>query len=333
MKLGCLVGLVIGAVGCGSTTNATSGADAAVVLHDGAVGVDAPLLDAGLATADAAGMDLDASVTVTSDGGLVAKRPYDFYVPSGYTPAKPTPLLIMLHGYAVWGSSEELYLNLKSVAEDQTFLYAYPDGTLDATGIHFWNATDACCNFYGSTVDDVAYLEAVIEDVEAHYNVDPDRVFLFGHSNGAFMSHRFTCDVSSKIAAFVALAGDDWLDWSNCNPQTPVSVLQIHGDADVIIHYGGGVAFPGAGAYPSAMGSVASWAFFNQCPGTLSTTGFIDLDFGQAGAETEMMTYPACDNGAEVSLWTIHGGGHVPFFNADSMATIWSWLAAHPKIH
>jgi polyhydroxybutyrate depolymerase len=319
---------IFGGAACSSSNPGGAIDGAPVSLTDGGQ----PTID-GAVIADAGGISLDASVAVPSDGGAVSHRPYNFYVPSGYDANKPTPLLILLHGYSAWGELQDFYLNVKKVAEDQTFLYAYPDGTLDATGIHFWNATDACCNFYGSDVDDVAYIDAIIEDVAAHYNLDRDRVFLFGHSNGGFMSHRFACDRSEKIAAFAALAGDDWLDWSKCNPTTPVSVLQIHGDADALIHYTGGTAFPGAGAYPSAMGSVAGWAHFNSCPGALGDRGTLDLDAFTAGNETEMQSYPECGNGAEVSLWTIHGGGHVPLFTDTAIPTVWSWLISHPKIH
>ena len=124
------------------------------------------------------------------DGGILSQRPYNFSVPAGYSASVPTPLVILLHGYGASGLLQDAYFGLRALQSTHTFLYAYPDGTVDATGNRFWNATDACCNFYNLPVDDVAYVTAIIDDVSARYNVDPHQVFLVGHSNGAFMAHR-----------------------------------------------------------------------------------------------------------------------------------------------
>src|SRR5207302_8453613 len=173
-----------------------------------------------------------------------------------------------------------------------TFLYAYPDGTIDKMGNRFWNADDACCNFDKSTVDDVAYIDAIIEDVAKKYNLDRQRIFVFRHSNGGFMAHRLACDLSPKIAAIGALAGDAWNDPTKCKPTQPVSVLQIHGTADQTILYNGGSI---AGVpYPSATASVATWAGKNGCSNMLADTMMpIDIESALAGAETAVLRH-AC---------------------------------------
>ncbi len=96
---------------------------------------------------------------------------------------------------------------MPSEAEKRGLLYAVPDGTTDTRGDRFWNATAACCNFYGSTVDDSTYLTEVIAAVSARYSVDPARVYLAGHSNGAFMSFRMACEHADLIAAIAVLNG------------------------------------------------------------------------------------------------------------------------------
>src|SRR5262245_23585189 len=105
-----------------------------------------------------------ADLTPSNDASLVEARPYDLHVPPGYDPQKPTPLVILLHGYTATGALQESYFKLTPVADAQGFLYATPDGTIDAAGKRFWNATDACCNVFGAPVDDVAYIGAIIDD-------------------------------------------------------------------------------------------------------------------------------------------------------------------------
>jgi len=164
-----------------------------------------------------------------------ADRPYGLKVPAGYDGHHPVPLVVLLHGYGSNGQQQAGYFGLLDEADKAGFLLAYPDGTRDRIGRRFWNATDACCDFGHTGVDDVAYLNAVVDDMEANFNIDKKRVFFTGHSNGGFMSHRMACDSAGRVAAIMALAGDVWQDASKCNPSEPVAVLLIHGDADTLV--------------------------------------------------------------------------------------------------
>ena len=259
---------------------------------------------------------------------LVAARPYGFKEPATYDPKTPTPLVIVLHGYGAAGLVQQAYLGFSILSETKTFLLAYPDGTLDSKGKRFWNATDACCDYDHTGVDDVAYIGQIIDDVTAHYNVDPKRIYLVGHSNGAFMSHRFACDVAPRIAAIVTIAGMQWSDAAKCNPANPVAVLQVHGDADQTVLYGGGDF--ATGSYPSAHQTVATWAAKNGCTGAIAATGeTLDLDANLAGAETTVERYDGCP--ANVELWTIHGGGHIPSWTAAWPDAMWGFLVANAK--
>lgn len=256
---------------------------------------------------------------------LVVARPYDYDQPAGIDTSKPAPLIVLVHGYGANGFVQDALFGFAQLADARGVYIAHPDGTTDASGAKFWNATDACCDFGHTGVDDVAYLDAVVDDMEAHFNIDHKRVFFVGHSNGAFMSHRMACDRAPRIAGIVALAGDVWQDASKCNPAAPVAVLQVHGDADTMVPY------DGAGLMPSAQQSVATWAAKNGCDGELADTGMtLDLDSGLPGAETHIARH-RCSAGA-AELWTIHGGQHVPAFNLPDWGNdVFDWLMQHPK--
>jgi polyhydroxybutyrate depolymerase len=255
---------------------------------------------------------------------LVVARPYNFNVPGGYR-GQPTPLVLLLHGYGENGVVQDAYFGFTALSESETFLYAYPDGTIDSTGKHFWNATDDCCDLDHTGVDDVAYLNAVIDDMERQYNVDKSRVYVTGHSNGGFMSHRLACDSTKRIAAIMSLAGATWKDQSKCNPSEPIAVLQVHGDMDAEVPY------QGAPDLPSAMETVGDWATKNGCTGTLTDTGETkDLDSQIDGAETQVSRY-ACTHGA-AELWTMRGDGHIPnFIQPDWGNAVWSFLSAFKR--
>ena len=99
-------------------------------------------------------------------------RPYDVFVPSGDDGSAALPLVMLLHGYGATGVVQDEYFGLQQLAEERGFLYVHPEGTTDSTDRQFWNATDACCDDFGSGIDDSAYLLDIITQIEADYNVD-----------------------------------------------------------------------------------------------------------------------------------------------------------------
>jgi polyhydroxybutyrate depolymerase len=283
---------------------------------------------AGGATASSGGGASDAG---TSDGGPVGgDRPVSVHVPPGYSQSTPAPLVVMLHGYSASGDLEEIYLGITAESNKRGFIYVHPDGTIDKMGQHFWNASDACCNFDGSTVDDSGYLSAVIADIQSRYSIDPKRIWLIGHSNGAFMSYRMACDHADQIAAIVSLAGAMPSDPSGCKPSAPVSILEIHGTADAVIAYDGSAL--NGHPFPSAPVSVSDWVTIDGCaPAADTSAPPLDLDSVLPGDETAVTRYAGCKPGGHAELWTIAGGSHIPTPSPTFTSDMVDFLYAHPK--
>ncbi|MEO1598168.1 MAG: PHB depolymerase family esterase, partial [Planctomycetota bacterium] len=147
----------------------------------------------------------------------------DVYVPENPS-GKQLPLAIGLHAYSNSGFILESTMQMQSVAEDRQVILCYPNGTLGFLFLRFWNATFACC---GPTtgVDDSGYLRALIEQLQATFEIDPRHIHLFGYSNGGFMANRMACDHSDVVASVASFAGGSWLDPANCPAEDPVSVL------------------------------------------------------------------------------------------------------------
>ena len=158
------------------------------------------------------------------------------HVPSTYDAETPTPLIVLLHGYTSSGAGQDAYMGISPLVDTYGFILVSPDGTKEASDAanRFWNASSACCNFFDSEVDDVAYLAGLIDAVKDAYTIDDKRVYLIGHSNGGFMSYRMAHEHSGTIAAIASLAGADQTQ-PRQTPPNPVHVLQIHGTADTAI--------------------------------------------------------------------------------------------------
>lgn len=164
-------------------------------------------------------------------------RPAALVAPFGADPTEPLPLIIALHGYGsnVWKQSQ--YLGLIQRINVDRFLLLMPNGSRDEEGKRFWNATEFCCDFGDSNVDDVGYLRSLLDEASQSVEIGP--IYGVGHSNGGFMSFRLACDGVPGLTGIVSLAGTTFADEQRCAEAGPVSILQIHGDADDVILYEG----------------------------------------------------------------------------------------------
>jgi polyhydroxybutyrate depolymerase len=252
-------------------------------------------------------------------------------VSANYNPNNPAPLLILLHGRAWSGQSMENYFDFSAEANQRGYIYCYPNGMASFTGIRYWNATDACCcqGFPFTTCsDDVGYLTQLIAVLQDTYNIQPDSVHLVGHSNGAFMAHRMACEKSELLASIVTVSGMNWSDPALCNPTEPMPVLQVHGEADLIILYNGGVL--GVGVYPSAQETCQQWASLNGCDPIGQILAPLDLNSSASGAETEVLRWASgCSPNSPVELWSMGQSGHLPNFNDLFRTMVFDFMASH----
>lgn len=251
-----------------------------------------------------------------------AARPVTFHVPTDYDPATAYPVVVLLAGYGVTGAQFDQALAFRAFADAHELVYAAPEGRKDQSGSSFWNASDACCDFAQTQVDDSGYLADVVSAARdvAHVSV----AYVIGHSNGGFMAQRLACDHADLFDAVVSVSGAMPND---CHPAQPIAVLEAHGTADQTIFYDGGTVDARVPAYPSAAQTASSWAALNHCAATaVNDPAPIDLDTSIVGPETTVARYPDCDAGGAVELWTSAGGQHVPRGGADYLATLLGFL-------
>lgn len=260
----------------------------------------------------------------TSFGG---DRPVDLKAPAALTEGKQYPLVVVLHGYGASGFVQSAYFGASMLPAMDAALVIAPDGTIDDSGKQFWNADAACCDFGGKKPDDVGYIGKLIDDVMDSWPVDPDQVFVIGHSNGGFMAYRMACERADVIAAIAPLAGLASSDAAACNPSRPVNVLHMHGIADDTVPFGPTSAIGSVGA----LGSVAQWAQKNGCGTTRTPSGDLDLVPGLAGAETHRSAEAGCPAEGAVELWAIEGAGHVPAFGPSFLTTWLAWFTEHRR--
>jgi len=253
-------------------------------------------------------------------------------VPAGYSADDPAPLVVLLHGYGSSGSGQDAYMQFSTLADDYGYLFIAPDGNQEAGGRNnrFWNASEACCNFFGSTEDDAVYIMSIVSQIKERYSIDNDRVYLVGHSNGGFMSYHIAQRYPDTVAAIASLAGAEAGD-ARPAPDHPVHVLQIHGTEDGTIAYSGDEIQ--GNTYPGAVETVERWAAYNGCQVEGAEVAQLDLERQLPGYDTRVVRYDeGCRPGGSSELWTIDGGSHIPAISDSFSENVVEWLFAHPKV-
>ncbi len=236
-------------------------------------------------------------------------RLYRVHVPPGYRSDTPAPLLLSLHGGGGsmdYMAKDENYGQLSHAARAGQVL-VFPNGIsrLRSGMLATWNAGACCGAARDENVDDVGFIRAVLERVMGQLNIDRQRVYATGMSNGAMMAYRLACEMPELIRAIAPVAGTD--NTHSCAPGQPVSVLHIHARNDTHVLYEGGAGPDSVDKalvtdYRSVPASVARWVEFNGCQRSPQRV----LETNGAWCEV----YAPCRGGARVQLCVTERGGH-----------------------
>ncbi len=255
------------------------------------------------------------------------RRGYLLHIPPGYEGSQPVPLVISIHGFAGWPENQSQISRWNRLADQEGFLVVYPRGT----GFPLrWRTGDQ-----PGADQDIQFIVDLIHELEAHYAIDPRRIYVNGISNGGGMSFALSCKLSGRIAAFGSVAGAYLLPWDACAPERPVPAMLFHGTADAVVPYLGGPSRNFDLPFPNIPEWAAELARRNGCTITESLP---------SQGEVSGVRYSGCAEGAEVILYTITGGGHswpgggwLPRIivgkisrDIDATRALWEFFQRHP---
>ena len=300
-----------------------------------------PVASAGPTAPPSAGnefvLDKGVKITIRKGSKLISVgdvRPAQVLIPGTLKAKVAAPLLVALPGFTATPNDLLALVDLTAEAYKRGVVLALPSGSKNGGGLPFWNATGSCCDFEKSGVDDSKYLMDLIKQISAKVSIDAKRIYFFGHSNGGFMSYTVACNNSSKIAALVNFNGSSFSDMSLCKADRPVSVLQINGTEDELIHIAGGDVFDDPKKpYSSVADETRKWAEIDGCSTSaalIKNKTKFNYESVLAGSETTKSAYK-CPKGVAVEMWTIAGGKHLPKINAAFISSVFDFLLAHKK--
>lgn len=246
-------------------------------------------------------------------------REYILYVPNSYDETSATPILFNFHGFGGSASQFISRADMRAEAELNSFILVYPQGScLD--GVPHWNP----CPIGGdnkSSADDLGFFEAMVNEISTEYNLDMERIYAAGYSNGGMMAYGLANYKSDLIAAVASVSGSmlDCLE----TPSHPMPVLHLHGTNDGVIAYD-----ESSNDYNSVQSTLDYWTDFNN---TVSTP-IINID-NTSGMTIEQYVYDQGDNSVSVEHYKYIGGEHVWFSETyqgqNASKLVWNFMSRY----
>lgn len=233
-------------------------------------------------------------------------RCWDLFVPNDFGQT-PVPLVIELHGFLNTVETQRGFSDIEVIAEEEGFIVAWPYGVNWSwnSGGEAWPSDTSldkrpgigCCGHsLNQGIDDVGFITTMIEELTSQHNIDEDRIFVTGFSNGCNLAQRVALESSTLVDAAACMSG--FLLADDDSTYMPVPILEIHGSADPVAEYE-------PSYWPGVEANMAGWLERNGCTDDLS-------EVWRDGEHT-MRQATACTDGATVAQLTLDGYGHIVF--------------------
>jgi polyhydroxybutyrate depolymerase len=235
-------------------------------------------------------------------------RTYILHIPSGFSPSKKYPLVLVFHGGYGSGALMQRGTQFDAKADTKGFIVVYPDGIG-----HNWNDGRGTAN---PDIDDVGFIRQLIASLESRLPINASRIYATGASNGGMFSQRLGCELADTLAAVGPDIGPMPTNLlPTCKPARPIAVLGIQGGSDPLVPVGGGevkssrfIGLGKGGMVESAAATMGFWAAADGCDA--KPTLVHEPPTVNDGTSLDRYTYSNCKGGAAVVYYIVQGMGH-----------------------
>ena len=254
-------------------------------------------------------------------------RQYRVYQSPNYNPSIPASMVITLHGL---GDNMTNFsgIGMNYIADTANIIVVVPQAMTDALAGTAWNSGTGMFGYYpNSSINDVAFISALIDTIKANYVINDDRVYACGFSMGGFMTNRLAVELNDKITAFGSVAGTFGFGLPDYQPGRAVSMVHFHGTADETVPYAGNDSGIGADSI------VSFWHMNNNCNAVPVHTALPNTQ--SDGYTVDHYRYTGGDDASEVEFYKVTGANHVwlgPSNDIFYTVELWKFFNRHQTL-
>ncbi|MAD56456.1 MAG: hypothetical protein CL974_02795 [Euryarchaeota archaeon] len=245
-------------------------------------------------------------------------RCWQTHVPDNLDNNETVPLIIDMHGYASDSTFHRALSSFNDIADEEGAIVIYPDGVLglnqdwDLEENQAWNSGWCCAHSAREDIDDVGFIERIVNISLEIYNIDSNRIYASGWSNGCAMAQRLAMELSDIFTAVGCMAF--YLITDPVENYTPIPIMEVHGFLDQVVLYSStALSVPfneemwtNPEAYDTgAVENMYEWSDHNGCSGSAETF--------EINALYSIQGFDNCENGSSVRLMTVFAAQHNPY--------------------
>ncbi len=257
-------------------------------------------------------------------GGIT--REYKVYLSPNYDPSVPASLLLTLHG--VVNDMDYFGSRFSNIADTANIIVISPQGISDLIVGTAWNSGAGTLGYYpNASIDDVGFMNALVDTAEANYSIDPTRIYICGFSMGGFMTERMALQSNQKFAAFASMSGTIGSAITELNPGCTLPIAHFHGTLDNTVFY---ILNPYG---IDADSLVHFWVLNNGCNPTPEYTALPDI--AADNITIDRFDYTNGSPESEVLFYRMNGAGHglldLPENDISEAMEVWMFFRRHQK--
>ncbi len=238
-------------------------------------------------------------------------RKYTVHLPNSYVQNTSLPVVLVLHGGGGTMAATQTFTQMNKFSDKNDFAVVYPEGfAKQQNGFSWADGRNTIADQQG--IDDVGFIEKLVDLLLDEYRFDVERIYICGFSNGGFMTQRLACELNDRFAAMGSLGRSMDVDLiTTCKPGRAIPMLLLTGSEDPFVPIEGGemIGFGNVKDIVAMDDLVNFWVKQNGCD-TEANVEELPNTVSNDRSSVTLIRYNGCACGSDVRYYRINGGGH-----------------------
>jgi polyhydroxybutyrate depolymerase len=232
-------------------------------------------------------------------------RSYLVHLPKNYDAEKQYPIIFVLHGITSRAKAIAGFSGFNAQSDQKDFIVCYPQGYKRSWGIQIQVGPAP-----RKGIDDIGFIDELIDTLALNYSVDTNKIFACGISNGGFMTALLASKLPRQFSGIAMVCSNLFNPVETYSSSgSSIPLLLIGATDDPLLQYEGGKV-KGKNKYSTKgfLPTMEYWVDKNSC---LYPTDSLIIENDSDDKTTVIKYYSASETTKnKVVLYKIIGGGH-----------------------